>query len=37
VGTSKSGALSAAKGLKWFEKIAEFDISIHCSFIGFGV
>lgn len=25
------------KGLKWFEKIAEFDISIHASFITFSV
>ena len=38
IGTSKSGAMGVnGKGLKWYEKIQEFDISVHCSFIGYGI
>lgn len=38
LGTSKSGAVGAnGKGLQWFEKIQDFDITVHCSFITFGV
>jgi hypothetical protein len=42
LGTGRSSATagggSGSKGLKWFEKIAdEFEVSIHASFIAFGV
>ena len=25
------------KGLKWFEKLAEFDVSLHASFVSFAI
>jgi len=36
--TSKSGQVGiGGKGLKWFEKVGGFEISIHASFIGFAI
>ena len=38
IATSRSGAMGpGGKGLKWFERVPEFDISLHASFIAFGV
>jgi hypothetical protein len=43
LGTARSSSQSTAAGgsgkaLKWFEKIAnEFDVTVHASFIAFGV
>jgi hypothetical protein len=35
---SSSTSGGGSKGLKWFEKIAnEFEVSIHASFIAFGI
>lgn len=38
IATSKSSALGpSGKGLKWFEKLDDFDVSIHASFIAFAI
>lgn len=36
VAESKQTVSGGIKGLKWYEKLPEFDLSVHCSFIAFG-